>query len=100
MLLASESARSVTHDPDWTAGADPAGLVKASALARATASVSAIEVTGSTIQACGGIGFTWHADIQEGYNRAQQSAPRPVSTGHHLERLASLVADRAPVDAR
>jgi alkylation response protein AidB-like acyl-CoA dehydrogenase len=95
MLLATESTRSATYYAAWAAAAEPGSLGEAAALAKATASESAVEVTGSAIQAHGGIGFTWEADVHWWYKRAQLSAQLLGGTAAHLERLAAFVAERA-----
>lgn len=99
MLLATESARSATYYAAWAAAAERDSLGEASALAKATASAAAIEVTAAAIQAHGGIGFTWEADIHWWYKRAQLSAQLLGGAGHHLDRLASFVVDRASAGA-
>src|SRR5205085_3865008 len=63
MLLETEMARSATAYAAWSADADPATLPEAAALAKAAASSAGREVTASAIQAHGGIGFTWEADV-------------------------------------
>jgi alkylation response protein AidB-like acyl-CoA dehydrogenase len=63
-------------------------------MAKAAASSAAIEVTGSAIQAHGGIGFTWEADVHWLFKRAQVAAPLYGSAGAHRRRAAQLAARR------
>ena len=71
MLLETEQARAATAFAAWTADADPERLHEAAAMAKAWASDAARDVTAQAIQAHGGIGFTWEADLHWLYKRAQ-----------------------------
>jgi alkylation response protein AidB-like acyl-CoA dehydrogenase len=71
MLLYTESGRSATYFAAWAVDADPERLPEAAALAAAATADGGREVTGSAIQAHGGIGFTWEADVHWLYKRAQ-----------------------------
>jgi alkylation response protein AidB-like acyl-CoA dehydrogenase len=51
-------------------------------------------VTGSAIQAHGGIGFTWEADVHWLFKRAQLDAALLGSASAHRARLARAVAAR------
>jgi alkylation response protein AidB-like acyl-CoA dehydrogenase len=95
MLFATESARSAVYYAAWTADAAPELRAEASALAKFIASDAAIEVTSSAIQAHGGIGFTWEADIHWWYKRAQLAAQLHGGAGSHRERLGQLIAEQA-----
>jgi alkylation response protein AidB-like acyl-CoA dehydrogenase len=99
MLLHTESARSATSFAAWAADADADALPEAAALAKAVASEAGREVTASAIQAHGGIGFTWEADVHWLYKRAQLNAILLGSTGVHRARLARLVAARRALAA-
>ena len=92
MLLHTEAARSVTYYAAWAADADRSLLEKAGALAKSSASRAGVEVTGSAIQAHGGIGFTWEADIHWFYKRAQMDASYLGGTKKHRARLAKIAA--------
>ncbi len=92
MLLHTESARSTVYAAAWAADAAPERLPEAAALAKATASEAAVEVTASAIQAHGGIGFTWEAEIHWWYKRAQLSAQLLGGAGHHRARLGAQLA--------
>ena len=74
MLLHTESARSAAYFAAWAADAAPARLAEAAGLARVAAGEAGREVTASAIQAHGGIGFTWEADVHWLYKRAQLDA--------------------------
>ena len=94
MLLATEGARSAAYAAAWAADVDPDGLAEAAAMAKAAASDAGVEVTASAIQAHGGIGFTWEADVHWLYKRAQLDAALLGGAGAHRRRLAALVAER------
>ncbi len=92
MLLHTEGARSVTYYAAWAADADRTLLAEASALAKSSASKAGVEVTGSAIQAHGGIGFTWEADVHWFYKRAQLDAAYLGGTKTHRARLTEIAA--------
>ena len=94
MLLETEMARSAAAYAAWSADADPASLPEASALAKAAASSAGCEVTASAIQAHGGIGFTWEADVHWLYKRAQIDAALLGGAKRQRARLAQVLADR------
>jgi alkylation response protein AidB-like acyl-CoA dehydrogenase len=95
MLLDTEKARSTTAFAAWTADADPEQLAEAAAMAKAAASDAGREVTASAIQAHGGIGFTWEADIHWLYKRAQLDAALLGGAGRHRARIAAILAEKA-----
>jgi alkylation response protein AidB-like acyl-CoA dehydrogenase len=95
MLLATEKARSAVAFASWAADADPDRLGEAAAMAKAAASDAGREVTASAIQAHGGIGFTWEADVHWLYKRAQVDALLLGSAKAQRARLARLLAARA-----
>jgi alkylation response protein AidB-like acyl-CoA dehydrogenase len=92
MLLDTEKARSMTAYAAWTADAEPQRLGEAAAMAKAAASDAGVEVTASAIQAHGGIGFTWEADVHWLYKRAQIDAALLGGAKHQRARLAALLA--------
>jgi len=94
MLLQTEGARSATYFAAWAADAAPDRLAEAAGLARATAGTAATEVTGSAIQAHGGIGFTWEADVHWLFKRAQLDAALLGGGSTARIALARLVAGR------
>jgi alkylation response protein AidB-like acyl-CoA dehydrogenase len=71
MLLHTEAARSAAYFAAWAADAAPDRLAEAAGLARVAAGDAGRSVTGSAIQAHGGIGFTWEADVHWLFKRAQ-----------------------------
>jgi alkylation response protein AidB-like acyl-CoA dehydrogenase len=95
MLLATESLRSVTYFAAWACGADPERLAEAAALAAACGGEAGREVTASAIQAHGGIGFTWEADVHWLFKRAQLDALLLGGSATHRVNLARMAADRA-----
>jgi alkylation response protein AidB-like acyl-CoA dehydrogenase len=94
MLLDTEKARSTAAFAAWTADADPEHLAEAAAMAKAAASDAGREVTASAIQAHGGIGFTWEADVHWLYKRAQLDARLLGGAARQRARLAAILADR------
>jgi alkylation response protein AidB-like acyl-CoA dehydrogenase len=94
MLLATESARSATYFAAWSADADPERRHEAAALAKAAASDAGRQVTAQAIQAHGGIGFTWEADVHWLYKRAQLDAAFLGSAAAHRRSLTAVVSDR------
>jgi alkylation response protein AidB-like acyl-CoA dehydrogenase len=99
MLLETEKARATAANAAWAADADPAQLAEAAAMAKAAASDAGREVTASAIQAHGGIGFTWEADVHWLYKRAHIDAALLQGAKHHRARLAAILADRAGAHA-
>jgi alkylation response protein AidB-like acyl-CoA dehydrogenase len=99
MLLETEKARATAAFAAWTADADPSGLPGAAAMAKAAASEAAREVTGSAIQAHGGIGFTWEADVHWLYKRAQMDAALLGGVKRHRANLAAILAEQIGASA-
>jgi alkylation response protein AidB-like acyl-CoA dehydrogenase len=95
MLLDTEKARSTTAFASWTADSDPERLAEAAAMAKAAASDAGREVTASAIQAHGGIGFTWEADVHWLFKRAQLDAALLGDAKQHRARLAGILAEQA-----
>jgi alkylation response protein AidB-like acyl-CoA dehydrogenase len=95
MLLDTEKARSTTAFAAWTADSEPEQLAAAAAMAKAAGSDAGREVTASAIQAHGGIGFTWEADVHWLYKRAQLDAALLGGAKFHRARLAAILARRA-----
>jgi alkylation response protein AidB-like acyl-CoA dehydrogenase len=94
MLLHTETGRSAAYFAAWAADAEPERLPEAAALAAAAAADGGREVTASAIQAHGGIGFTWEADVHGLYKRAQLDAALLGGAGRHRATLARLGAAR------
>jgi alkylation response protein AidB-like acyl-CoA dehydrogenase len=99
MLLDTEKARATAAFAAWTADADPERLAEAAAMAKAAASDAGREVTASAIQAHGGIGFTWEADVHWLYKRAQIDAALLGGAKRHRAQLAAILADRVGASA-
>src|SRR6202035_3465445 len=95
MLLDTEKARATTAFAAWAADAEPQRLGEAAAMAKAAASDAGVEVTASAIQAHGGIGFTWEADVHWLYKRAQVDAALLGGAKRQRARLAHVLAERA-----
>jgi len=99
MLLETEKARSTAAFAAWTADADPGRLAEAAAMAKAAASDAAREVTASAIQAHGGIGFTWEADVHWLFKRAQLDAALLGGAKRHRAQLAAILARQLAASA-
>ena len=99
MLLDTEKARAAVAFAAWAADADPSLLAEAAAMAKASSSDAGREVTASAIQAHGGIGFTWEADVHWLYKRAQLDGALLGGGKRHRARLAAILADRAGAPA-
>jgi len=95
MLMYTESARSAAYFAAWAAGADPERLPEAAALAAASAAEGGRKVASSAIQAHGGIGFTWEADVHWLYKRAQLDTALLGGTARHRVALARIGAASA-----
>ncbi len=100
MLLHTESARGAAYYAAWAADADPDRLAEGAALAGAAAADGGREVTASAIQAHGGIGFTWEADVHWLYKRAQLDAALIGGATRHRAALAAIAADQVAMRAR
>ncbi len=94
MLLATESARSTAYFAAWAADADLERLPEAAALAAAAAADAGRDVTASAIQAHGGIGFTWEADVHWLYKRAQLATALLGGARRHRAALARIATER------
>jgi alkylation response protein AidB-like acyl-CoA dehydrogenase len=97
MLFATESARSTSYYAAWAADAAPERLHEAAALAAAAAADAGLEVTASAIQAHGGIGFTWEADLHFLYKRAQLDAQLLGGASRHRAALARIFSEHVDV---
>ncbi|HXD66444.1 MAG TPA: acyl-CoA dehydrogenase family protein [Solirubrobacteraceae bacterium] len=99
MLLHTESARSTAYYAAWAADAEPSRLGEAAALAAAAAATGAREVPASAIQAHGGIGFTWEADVHWLYKRGEVDRALLGGAKRHHAALARAAAQRLAVPA-
>jgi alkylation response protein AidB-like acyl-CoA dehydrogenase len=94
MLLETEGVRSTVYHAAWAADAELELLSEASALAAAAAADAGRSVTASAIQAHGGIGFTWEADVHWLYKRAQLDTALLGGAARHHAALARHAAAR------
>ena len=99
MLLHTESARSTAYFAAWAADADPERLDEAAALAAAAAATGGREVAASAIQAHGGIGFTWEADVHWLYKRAEVDRALLGGAKRHHAALARAASARVAIAA-
>jgi alkylation response protein AidB-like acyl-CoA dehydrogenase len=99
MLLHTESARSAAYYAAWAADAEPTRLGEAAALAAAAGATGAREVPASAIQAHGGIGFTWEADVHWLYKRGEVDRALLGGAKRHHAALARAAAQRLAVPA-
>ncbi len=99
MLRAVESTRSVVLWAAWAAEAEPETLPLAAAMAKAQASDAGWEVTSSSLQVHGGIGFTWEHDLHFFLKRAKTDAALFGGSKEHRERVAELSGLRAAAAA-
>lgn len=103
MLLHVESARAAVLYAAWAADAMPQLLSEAAAMTKFVCSTGAVSVTSAAIQAHGGVGFTWEADLHWWYKRAQLDAQLLGGASVHRARLGELLAqaagDQAPAYA-
>jgi alkylation response protein AidB-like acyl-CoA dehydrogenase len=97
MLLHTESARSTAYYAAWAADAEPARFAEAAALAAAAAATGGREVAAGAIQAHGGIGFTWEADVHWLYKRAEVDRALLGGATRHHAALARAAAERVAV---
>ncbi|HWD77160.1 MAG TPA: acyl-CoA dehydrogenase family protein [Solirubrobacteraceae bacterium] len=97
MLLHTESARSAAYYAAWAADAEPARFAEAAALAAAAAATGGREVAAGAIQAHGGIGFTWEADVHWLYKRAEVDRALLGGATRHHAALARAAAERVAV---
>ena len=94
-----ESARSAYHYAAWAVDAASADSESAVAVARLAATGAYRSATLVSLQAHGGIGFTWEADVHWLYKRAQIDAALLGDAARQRARLATILAQRAaPLD--
>jgi alkylation response protein AidB-like acyl-CoA dehydrogenase len=91
MLLDTEKARATTAFAAWAGDADPQRLGEAAVMAKAASSEAGVEVAASAIQAHGGIGFTWEADVHWLYKRALVDAELLGGAKRQRARLAAIL---------
>jgi alkylation response protein AidB-like acyl-CoA dehydrogenase len=91
MLLETENARSVVYGAAWAADAEPESLPLAASMAKAYASDAGWRVPDASIQAHGGIGFTWEHDLHFFLKRGRANAAMLGDAKWHRERVAAAV---------
>jgi alkylation response protein AidB-like acyl-CoA dehydrogenase len=99
MLRMVESTRSLVYWAAWSAEAEPETLPLAAAMAKAQASDAGWDVTASSLQVHGGIGFTWEHDLHFFLKRARTDAPLFGAAKEHRDRVAELSGLRAAATA-
>jgi len=99
MLLDTETARSAALYAAWAADADAGKFPEAAALAAAAAADGGRNVGASAIQAHGGIGFTWEADVHWLYKRAQLDSALLGGARRHRATLARIAGERVATPA-
>ncbi|MGH2889394.1 MAG: acyl-CoA dehydrogenase family protein, partial [Solirubrobacteraceae bacterium] len=83
----------------WAADAEPSRLAEGAALAGAAAATGGREVAASAIQAHGGIGFTWEADVHWLYKRGEVDRALLGGAARHHAALARAAAARLSATA-
>jgi alkylation response protein AidB-like acyl-CoA dehydrogenase len=91
MLVAVESAKSLTYYAAWAVDNDVPEAPLAAAMAKAFASDAARRVTGDAIQVHGGIGFTWEHDMHLYFKRAKWGEATLGDAVYHRERVAQAL---------
>ncbi|HZS16168.1 MAG TPA: acyl-CoA dehydrogenase family protein [Candidatus Dormibacteraeota bacterium] len=91
MLVAVESAKSLTYHAAWAVDNDVPEAPMAAAMAKAYASDAARKVTGDAIQVHGGIGFTWEHDMHLYFKRAKWGETTLGDAVYHRERVAQAL---------
>jgi len=92
MLMEVENSHSAVYYAAWAleAGAEDAAM--AASVAKSYVSESARRVCGESIQAHGGIGFTWEYDLHLYFKRAKSLEVMFGDAEYHRELIARLVA--------
>ncbi|MGI9149087.1 MAG: acyl-CoA dehydrogenase family protein [Chloroflexota bacterium] len=103
MLLQVENSHAATYYAAWALDADSPDAPLAVSAAKAYVSDAARAVCGASIQAHGGIGFTWDYDLHLYVKRAKHLEPLYGDADFHREqalRLLQARADHADHEAR
>jgi alkylation response protein AidB-like acyl-CoA dehydrogenase len=90
MLRETEGARSASYYAAWAADSEPETLPKAASMAKAYASDAGWNVTASSLQVHGGIGFTWEHDLHFFLKRAKADGLLFGSAKEHRDVVAGL----------
>jgi alkylation response protein AidB-like acyl-CoA dehydrogenase len=99
MLLETENSRSAVYGAAWAADAEPDALPLAASMAKAYASDAGWRVPDASIQAHGGIGFTWEHDLHFFLKRGKANAATFGDARWHRDRVADLVLAEASAPA-
>ena len=90
MALAVEPSRALVWYAAHAFDAIPAEAPRAAALAKAHLTDVYMQVARDTVEAHGGIGFTWESDVQIWYKRAMFDRAFLGTPAAHRERAARL----------
>jgi alkylation response protein AidB-like acyl-CoA dehydrogenase len=90
MLKKVEGSRSLVYYGGWAADAAPDEFSLAASVAKAYSSDMGWEVSASSLQVHGGIGFTWEHDLHWFLKRAKTDGVLYGSARDHRERVAEL----------
>ena len=90
MLKQVEGSRSLVYYAGWAADAAPDEFSLAASMAKAYASDAGWNVSASSLQVHGGIGFTWEHDLHWFLKRAKTDGVLFGSARDHRERVAEL----------
>jgi alkylation response protein AidB-like acyl-CoA dehydrogenase len=90
MVLEVESARATTLYAAWAADNEPESLPIGASMAKAFAADAGWNVTASSLQVHGGIGFTWEHDLHWLLKRARTDCALFGSARQHRDRVAEL----------
>lgn len=88
MLIAVERGRTALYYAAAAADERPDLLGEAASIAKATANVTAVQVSQAGIQLHGGLGFTWEQDLHLYLKRAKAGEYTYGDTAWHLDRIA------------
>jgi alkylation response protein AidB-like acyl-CoA dehydrogenase len=99
MLLEVEGTRSATYYAAWAADNEPETLPLAASMAKSYASDAGWQVSASSLQVHGGIGFTWEHDLHLWLKRARADASAGGDARFHRDLVADLVLAAEPVAA-
>jgi alkylation response protein AidB-like acyl-CoA dehydrogenase len=100
MLLEVENAHAATYYAAWALDARSPDAALAASAAKAYVSDASRKVCGSSIQAHGGIGFTWEYDLHLYVKRAKHLEPLYGDADFHREQALKLIQERAGREAQ
>jgi alkylation response protein AidB-like acyl-CoA dehydrogenase len=94
MLLEVENSHSATYYAAWAIDSGSPDALLAASAAKAYVSDASRKVCGSSIQAHGGIGFTWEYDLHLYVKRAKHLEPLYGDADFHREQALKLMEER------